>query len=167
MIQKKNLNSDSQEILDSIRRIVRALRVSSKSVEQTISISSAQLFVLQKLKDQDGISLNDLAEQTLTHQSSVSVVVSKLVEQGLVQRKQSTDDKRRVVISITNQGLALLKKAPEPYQKRLIQAIDQLPSKQRVEVAKGLKALIELTEIHTGPAPLFFEDQPKNGKHHE
>lgn len=167
MIRDESLNADSQDILDSIRRIVRALRVSSKSVELSLGISSAQLFVLQRLRDENGISLNELAERTLTHQSSVSVVVSKLVEQGLVQRRKAKDDERRVEISITSQGRALLKKAPEPFQDRLIHSIDQLASNQRTHLAKGLKALVEMTEIQSGPAPLFFEDQPKKEKHHD
>jgi DNA-binding MarR family transcriptional regulator len=167
MKRDDGLNADSQDILDSIRRIVRALRVSSKSVELTLGISSAQLFVLQKLRDEGGVSLNELADRTLTHQSSVSVVVSKLVEQGLVQRKKAKDDERRVEISITSQGRALLKKAPAPFQDLLIHSIDQLPFNQRTQVAKGLKAIVEMTEIQAGPAPLFFEDHPKKEKHHD
>lgn len=159
--------NNSQDILDSIRFIVRALRVSSKSVERSLKISGAQLYVLQKLKDQSGMSINELAERTLTHQSSVSVVVTKLVEQGLAQRKKSKSDERRMEISITSRGLALLNKAPEPYQERLVRAIESLPSSQRAQVAEGLKALVDKTEIQTGPAPLFFEDQPKKGKQHE
>jgi DNA-binding MarR family transcriptional regulator len=158
---------ESQDILDSIRRIFRALRISSRSVERDLGISSAQLYVLQKLKDENGISLNELAARTLTHQSSVSVVVSKLVDQGLVQRKKAASDERCLEISITEAGLALLKKAPEPYQERLIRAIENLGPARRAQLAEGLKSIVEMTEIESGPAPLFFEDnKPKRGKHH-
>ncbi|HWB54702.1 MAG TPA: helix-turn-helix domain-containing protein, partial [Tepidisphaeraceae bacterium] len=74
-----------QQILDEIRRLVRFLRVSARAAEKYLGISGAQLFILQTLDQSDGpLSVNELAERTRTHQSSVSVVVQKLVNQKLV-----------------------------------------------------------------------------------
>ena len=52
---------ETQEILDSIRRIVRALRISSRFSEKVLGLSSAQLYILQKLGEFDGCSINELA----------------------------------------------------------------------------------------------------------
>jgi DNA-binding MarR family transcriptional regulator len=71
-------STDTRTILDAIRHIVRALRIASRSAEQSVGLSAAQLFVLQKLAEGDGISLGELARLTLTHQSSVSVIVGTL-----------------------------------------------------------------------------------------
>src|SRR5205814_5128834 len=73
--------------MDSIRRVVQALRVSSRAAEQRVGLSGAQLFVLQRLAASPAMSINDLAEGTVTHQSSVSVVRRRLVERGLVRRR--------------------------------------------------------------------------------
>ncbi len=64
-------------MLDAIRRIVQALRESSRAAEKRVGLSGAQLFVLQTLGESPGLSLNELAERTRTHQSSVSVVVTQ------------------------------------------------------------------------------------------
>jgi hypothetical protein len=42
-------SSDIRIVLDSIRRIVQALRVSSRAAEKTVGLSGAQLFLLQQL----------------------------------------------------------------------------------------------------------------------
>jgi DNA-binding MarR family transcriptional regulator len=81
--------------LDAIRRIIRVLRRSSRRSEQQVGIGGAQLFVLQQLADAPAGSINDLAARTYTHQSSVSVVVRRLVEQGLVARQASASDRHR------------------------------------------------------------------------
>ena len=82
--------------LDALRRIVKELRVSSRSVERTHGVSSAQLFVLQKLNESTvPLSINELADRTQTHQSSVSVVVSRLAEDGWVLRQPSPKDGRQ------------------------------------------------------------------------
>ena len=59
------------QALDGIRRILRDLRVSSRAAEQELGLSGAQLFVLQQLAQAPAESLNELANRTRTHQSSV------------------------------------------------------------------------------------------------
>src|ERR1043165_8942088 len=105
--------------LDSVRTIVRALRLNTREIELKIGISLAQLFVLQQVAERPAESLNDLADRTATHQSSVSVVVRRLVDRGLVSRKSSTIDKRRVQIAATAAGGNLLKGAPRTIQNPL------------------------------------------------
>lgn len=67
-------------------------------------LSLAQLFVLQELDKREAQSLNELAERTATHQSSVSVVVRRLVERGLVTWVADTEDRRRVQLAVTPAG---------------------------------------------------------------
>jgi DNA-binding MarR family transcriptional regulator len=155
-----NIN-ETQSVLDSIRRIVRALRVASRETERNLGLSSAQLYVLQKLASEHGVSVNELAALTLTHQSSVSVVVGKLVEAGLVERKKSPRDARRVEISLTAKGRSLVRRAPEPVQKRLITAIQGLPPGPRATLASGLAQIVQAAGLSAGPAPLFFEEKSR------
>ncbi|MGZ3406901.1 MAG: MarR family transcriptional regulator, partial [Polyangia bacterium] len=96
--------STSQRVLDSIRRIVRLLREGSRASEESVGLSAAQLFVLQKLDPEQPLSLNELAARTLTHQSSVSVVVSRLVERGLVLRRPAASDARRLELLPSKRG---------------------------------------------------------------
>src|SRR6516165_4152555 len=88
-------------VMDSLRRIVRGLRLSARDAERSAGISGAQLFVLQSLAEERASSLNDLADRTLTDQSSVSVVVKRLTDRKLVARKAAADDARRIELSLT------------------------------------------------------------------
>src|SRR5690349_23944856 len=94
--------------MNALRSIVRALRINTRAIELKMGISLAQLFVLQQLAERPASSLNELAERTATHQSSVSVVVRRLVERGLVSRTSSSSDRRRIEIAVTPAGRALL-----------------------------------------------------------
>src|SRR4051812_17880436 len=96
---------DTRSVLDSIRRIVRALRVSSRAAEKQVGLSGAQLFVLQKLAEGERpLSINELAERTLTHQSSVSVVVQRLVAKRLVVVARAPSDRRRTELTLSAAG---------------------------------------------------------------
>src|ERR1044071_8814714 len=90
--------------MNAVRSVVRALRINTRAIESQMGISLAQLFVLQQLADRPANSLNELAERTATHQSSVSVVVRRLVDNGYVSRVTSTHDKRRIEIDVTPTG---------------------------------------------------------------
>ena len=153
-----------QNILDSIRRIVRGLRVSSKIAEKELGISGAQLFVLQKLSQARRLSVNELAERTLTHQSSVSVVVSRLVEQGLVARSQSKTDARRMELELTDQGRAQLKKIPPTTQENLMTSIEGMKPSEQNKLSTMLAALVREAGLASEPASLFFEDEKPQKK---
>jgi DNA-binding MarR family transcriptional regulator len=131
-------------VLDAIRYVVRTLRVSGRAAEQTVGVSGAQLYVLQQLARSPAQSLNELADRTLTHQSSVSVVVSRLVGRRLVTRNVSPEDGRRVVLTLTPAGRALLARAPEAAQARLVEGLRALPPRDARALARGLRALIDV-----------------------
>ena len=116
----------TERSMNAIRSIVRALRINTRAIELKMGISLAQLFVLQQLAERPADSLNDLAERTATHQSSVSVVVRRLVERGLVSRTASSTDKRRIEIAVTERGRALLTGAPVTVSNQLVNALQRM-----------------------------------------
>jgi DNA-binding MarR family transcriptional regulator len=151
-------------VMDALRRIVRALRVSARAAERRFGISGAQLFVLEKLAEARARAVDELAERTLTDQSSVSLVVSRLEERGLVARRQSTEDARRVEIALTRAGRALTRRAPEPAQAHLITGLRRLRPSQLRSLARGLSALLHALGIAGEPARMFFEDRSRRDR---
>lgn len=150
---------DVRDVLDSIRQIVRLLRVSSREAERDVGLTGAQLFVLQKLAEAKGVmSVNDLADRTHTHQSSVSVVAQALVDKGLIARARAADDGRRLELTLTPMAKNLVRKAPGAAQDRLIEALARMPSAARKQLAKGLSRLVDETGIAEEEAPMVFEE---------
>lgn len=151
--------ADMRAILDALRCIVQGLRVSARAVEQRHGISGAQLFVLHQLAAGEALSVSALAERTFTHQSSVSVVVSRLAKRGLVSRRNGADDARRTDVALTSRGRALLGRAPEVAQARLIAGLQRLRPSERRAVALGLTALVQHMGLRARTPSLFFEDR--------
>jgi len=129
-------------ILDSLRSLVRELRLASREAEQRVGVHGAQLHALRQLTDSPATSLTELAERTRTDISSVSVVVSRLVEQGLVARKSSDDDRRRLSLGLTARGRALIRRAPETGTSRLLRAASHLSDRELHGLATGLSKLV-------------------------
>ena len=146
-------------VMDALRRIVRTLRVASRATEKQIGISGAQLYVLQELARQPASSVNDLAERTTTHQSSVSAVVSRLVERGLVVRRPSPEDGRRVTIELTTAGQELAKTSPPTAQAQLIEGLRAMPLEDCNRLIELLESWADSAHLDSGPSPFIFEDE--------
>jgi DNA-binding MarR family transcriptional regulator len=149
---------DTRVVLDAVRRIVQALHESSRWAEKHLGLTGAQLFVLQKLADSPCWSLNELATRTHTHQSSVSAVVARLVERGLVVRGSGERDARRVELRLSPEGRKLIRRAPNLPQQRLIQGIERLAASRRRALAASLNALTSAMAVNDQHAVMFFDE---------
>ena len=169
MVSHTNPGSDpdARSVLDSIRRIVQELRLFDRRAEHRVGLSGAQLFVLQRMRDGVAVCINELAQRTYTHQSSVSVVAQKLVDRKLVRRARSKADGRVVELTLTDKGRRLLRGAPAAAQDRLVGALRKLSAPRRRRLKVLLAELVRNAGIGDQAPPLFFEDGiGRRGKGH-
>jgi DNA-binding MarR family transcriptional regulator len=155
--------ADTRAVLEALRRLVQALRVTARDAESRHGVSAAQLFILHLLEQDGPASVNDLAGRSFTHQSSVSVVVTRLAAAGLVVRTRSASDARRAEVALTARGRALLRRVPEPAQARLLSALAGVAPAERRALARGLGALVREMGVADGVAGMFFEDGAGRG----
>src|SRR5437764_2749124 len=147
------------QIMDGIRTVVRALRLNTRAIEKQMGISLAQLWVLQILAERPADSLNELAVATATHQSSVSVVVRRLVDRALVTRTTAHRDKRRVRIELTDAGRVLLGQAPPTVQVSLVEGLRRMSLDARLELAALMREWLSLSGMDLNAAPpMLMED---------
>lgn len=152
------------DVVDGLRRIVRTLHHSHRMAEQRWDLSAAQLLVMQRLAEAETLSVNELADRTFTHQSTVSVVVTRLVSRGLVKRERADDDQRRAELALTPQGRVLLHRAMASAQMRLIDAVDAMSTAQLRTLGGCLQRLVEALGVAGEPARMFFEDTAGSGR---
>jgi DNA-binding MarR family transcriptional regulator len=151
-------SDDTRMVLEGLRRVVQALRVTARDAEVRHGVSAAQIFILHLLERDGAASVSELAARSFTHQSSVSVVVTRLAAAGLVARDRAADDARRAEIALTPRGRALLRRVPEPAQSRLVASLARVTATERRALARGLAALVREMGIADGAAGMFFED---------
>jgi len=155
----KSARNDMFSAVASIRRIVRVLRLASQQTQAAAGIGAAQLFVLQQLGDGAELSLNELAERTLTDRSSVASVVERLQAQKLVDRTTDPSDRRRAVVRITATGRRLLGRAPDAPTTALLAALRRLDSRALTALAESLRQLtVALGATQEPPSMLFADD---------
>lgn len=140
---------DGRAALDYLRQIVHALAIGSVKAQKSAGLSGAQLFVLQTLAGGGVLSVNELAARTHTHQSSVSVVVSRLVKAGLVKRAPSPVDARRLDLSVTQAGRRVLRTRFITPQQRLLGALSRLSPARLAAFRSLLAEVVALSDMST------------------
>jgi DNA-binding MarR family transcriptional regulator len=152
---------DASAALNAMRRIVRWLRLADREIENACGLSVAQLFVVHQLADTPALSIAEVAERTLTDPSSVSTVVARLVERGLVERVTSQRDRRRVELTLTAAGTKVALAAPRVPQSTIIDAVRAMPDKRRGELVRSLEGLASAIGANAVEPKMLFEDEPR------
>jgi len=152
---------DARRALESLRRLVRFLRLAARQTERVHGLTAAQLFVLGCLARSPARSLAELAERTLTDQSSVSTVVARLVERGLIVRRRAAADARRTELALSIQGRATIERSPDLVQERILDAIARMPAARRRSLIDALEGLVrDIGADDLAPRMLFEDEVP-------
>ncbi|HEY2152840.1 MAG TPA: MarR family winged helix-turn-helix transcriptional regulator [Vicinamibacterales bacterium] len=166
LVRRGKSESDVRAALDALRRIIQALRLAAPDASRRGRLSSAQLFALQQIAEHPGASVNDVAKLTFTHQSSVSVVIQRLVARGLVAKVAVDQDRRRQRLDVTPRGRRALTDTPVAVQERLIGAIAGLASAKRRALAGTLATVARA--VTTGDAgahpPMLLEENRRRSR---
>ena len=141
----------------AFRRIIRVLRLSNQHTQQVSGVSSAQMFVLQELRDGTPLSLNELAERTLTDRTSVAEVVTRLQARRLIRRQTAASDRRRAEITLTAAGRAILRRAPRNIAP-LLPALRALDKRDLDQLARHLKVVTRAMGAQSATRSFAFED---------
>jgi len=75
------------------------------------NITFVQLWVLRVLSRKSHLGLNELSQELLLSNSTMSGVVDRLVTAGLVKRERSEEDRRTIVVKLTEKGMDIQKEA--------------------------------------------------------
>lgn len=142
------------ELLEALRRILRAITVDSHSLEHKFGLTGPQLLMLKVLAEQEVISVGELARRLLLTQATVTGIVKRLELKGLVARSKSSEDRRRVLVELTDGGAGVLQDAPPLLQERFADAYEALPHTEQDELLTAVArvaALMEAAELEASP----------------
>jgi DNA-binding MarR family transcriptional regulator len=151
---------EATSVLVALRRIIRFLRLADRQAEASHGLSAAQLFVLHSLAETPAESLGELALRTLTDQSSVSMVVSRLEAKRLLVRVVSRDDRRRIGIKLTAAGKRVVAASgADTPQPKMIAAIEAMSLARRRELVRALEGLVSAIGADKIEPLMLFEGE--------
>lgn len=78
---------------------------------EPLGLTYPQYVVMMLLWERDEVSLNDVARRARLDPAAVTPLLKRLETRGLVARRRSSEDERRLVVTVTDAGRALQQQA--------------------------------------------------------
>lgn len=147
-------------ILQSLRRIIRAIEIHSQRLSHDHQITGPQLGCLLAIKQEGALTTTCLARTVFLSPSTVVGIVDRLEEKGLLSRMRGTEDRRQVRLHLTEAGKRLADCAPSPLQETLSRNLNTLPALELVSITLALDKLVSLMEADGIPAAPMLETGP-------
>lgn len=147
------------EIVQSFRRIFKAIQQYSEEVLKEFGVTGPQLWLLKTLRQEGGTSVSELSQKMYLHISTVSGIIDRLEAKGYVARKREAPDRRIVMVHLTNAGRRIVDKAPEPSQGKLLYSLQKLSEKEILEMHETLQKIVRLMEVEQVEATFFFSKE--------
>ena len=134
------------EVLIAIRRIIQAIDLHSRDLVRQFGLTGPQLIVLQELSRSEEVSVGEIAKAISLGQATVTGILERLENRGLIVRQRSKSDKRRVLVRVTPASKQLLEKAPPPMQEHFIQKLTNLQDWEQAMVLSSLQRIVAMMD---------------------
>lgn len=118
----------------------------SRKLSMDQHITLPQLICLHTIVHDGPMTLSALGKLVSLSTSTINGIVDRLEAKGLVERNRTDPDRRKVLVSSTEAGIALSHEVPLPFQDRLLKTISALPDLEQVSIALSLERIADMME---------------------
>jgi len=132
------------EIMQSLRRIFKAIQVYSQEVSQKFGITGPQLWTLKALSANGSLPLGQLSKMMYLHPSTITGVVDRLEKKGYVVRDRVHEDRRVVMVQLTPNGRKVIRRAPSPIQGKMIYGLRKLKREDLNFIYHSVERLVKM-----------------------
>jgi DNA-binding MarR family transcriptional regulator len=142
------------EVLTSLRRVIRAIDLHSKHLVKTATVTGPQLRLLQLMEKSSKSTISELAKNMSLSQATVTTIMDRLESRGLIARIRSLEDKRKIHPILTNEGKLILEKTPALLQDNFTEKFNQLKAWEQNMIISSVQRIAEMmdaTKIDASP----------------
>lgn len=103
-----------------------------------LGITYPQYLVLMVLWETDGVSVNDIAEKLILNTNTITPLLKRMESMQLLKRVPSEDDKRKVIVSLSEKAIAMQEIAAQIPEK-MMQKLMPEPTESQLNDLLALK----------------------------
>jgi DNA-binding MarR family transcriptional regulator len=146
------------QIVISLRRISQAIDVWSRQMLQTCGLTSPQAAILREVMA-GNTATGTLATALHLSAPTVSSILTRLEQRELIVRARSREDRRGVIVEVTEAGRELASKAPTLLRDSFCQELVKLPVEEQERILHTLRHVAEMMHApEVGSVPFLYSD---------
>lgn len=139
--------NDSDETAAALRLWVilnRAVQSIERVLEQQVEthgLSFTEFAVLEVLLHKGALPIGEVGEQVLLTSGSMTYVIDKLEERGLLRRRPCAEDRRVLYVALSEEGRTLIGEAFAEHAELLREVTDELTREEKEQVSELVKRM--------------------------
>lgn len=141
--------SYEENILLSVRKIMRAIDMHSSYLARQYGLTSPQLICLKKLSEVKEMTPGGLAKEIHLSHATVTGIISRIEKKGLVQRTRSTEDGRSYLIHLTESGLSMVESSPSMLQDHFMHELSKLAEWEKTMILSSLQRITSILDVES------------------
>ena len=134
------------ELISSIRRIIRAVDVHSRDLHKTYGMTGPQLTILKAIHESGNLNVSEIASNISLSQATVTNILMRLEQQGYLTRRRSGSDRRKVYIEVSEKARALLESTPSLLQKGFLERFNRLEDWEQTLLLSSLQRIAAMMD---------------------
>ncbi|RCK52333.1 MarR family transcriptional regulator [Thalassospira profundimaris] len=143
-----------QEVLVTLRQIIRATDLHSKRIMKIYGLTIPQIMVLRAIGEMRNVTVKRISSHVSLSQATVTTILNRLEQRGLMERRRSQTDKRVVNTDLTQAGRDIIANAPNLLQEDFIRQFEELPVWEKTQMLSSLQrvaAMMNAEKIDAAP----------------
>jgi DNA-binding MarR family transcriptional regulator len=146
MTPRASASALTQQPSEEVQALMETSKLVSAAIAHSLAVADAkvtlpQLRVLVMVRDQEPMNLSAVADALGVNPSNASRTCDRLVQSGLLDRREDPHDRRNVVLTLTPSGTQLVQSMLNQRQSIFAQVVDRMRAKDRSQLLSGLSAL--------------------------
>ena len=138
------MSSRLDDVLIALRRIMRATDLYSRRLSKEVGLTAPQLLILQSIDARGELTMGQIASDVSLSQATVTTILDRLEKRNLLTRERGETDKRRVYARLTEEGSAVVAKAPTPLQEEFTHRFSQLKEWEQSLILSSLQRVASM-----------------------
>lgn len=135
-------------VLEARHRLFHQMAAGDGHAWAGADLTMAQLRGLMLLDAAGQLTVSEVADRIGTGRPAASMLVDRLVHHGLALRVTDEQDRRRALVSPTDEGRALVERLREGDRERFLHLLKALSEDDLEALARGFQALAQAAEEH-------------------
>ncbi|QFZ78330.1 MarR family transcriptional regulator [Streptomyces fagopyri] len=146
MHESPPLSPSAVQASRQVRTVISRLRRRILNAAESEDITLGQASVLTRLSGERGVTASELAAAEGVRHQSMTTTVASLTALGLVERRPDPDDRRRLLIALTEEGYRRVEEGRQVRQEWLAGRLqEQCTEEERRTVMAAMTVLERLT----------------------
>lgn len=144
----------------ALRRLQRATEIHAKRLGRHSGLTPIQLLILHSIQAMGEGTLGALARQVSVSQATLSTIIDRLENRELLQRVRSQSDRRKVHLTLTTKGEAVIQAEPALLPGPFLERFGELADWEQLMLLASLQRVAGLFEEGQQPGSVLLEEEP-------